>query len=79
MRPTLPRDLPRPEDRRRGGLEHGLGSSAENPCWRSEAFAEDLPAVAPVLAASPPPWARAARLRPGWDWAFAAPSPVQLR
>lgn len=79
MRTTCPRDLPRPEDRRRGDLERWLGSTSEPPCWRSEAFAEDLPAVAPVLSASPPPGVRAARLRPAWALSFAAPPAVQLR
>ena len=54
MRSSIPRELPRPEDRRRGDLEYGLGCSAEQPGWRSEAFAEDLPAVAPLLAAAAP-------------------------
>jgi len=79
MRSSSPRELPRPEDRSRGDLERWLGSAPERPCWRSEAFAEDLPAVTPVLAATPPASARLARLRPAWAWSFAAPMPLRLR
>lgn len=79
MRSSSPRELPRPEDRCRGDLERWLGSAPERPCWRSEAFAEDLPVVAPVLAATPPPGAHGARLRPAWTWSFAVPMPVYPR
>ena len=79
MRPPSPRELPRPEDRCRGDLERWLGSEPERACWRSEAFAEDVPAVAPLLAAAPAPGPRAARPRPAWTWSWATPVPVVPR
>lgn len=66
------RELPRPEDRCRGDLELWLGSSTEQACSRSEAFAEDLPTAAPVLAAMPPASVRAGHRRSHPSWAFAA-------
>jgi hypothetical protein len=73
------RELPRPEDRRRGDLERWLGGGTEPLCWRSEAFAEDLPAVLPVIAAAPPPHDRRPRLQHRWAWSFAAPLPLHPR
>ena len=65
-------ELPRPEDRCRGDLERWLGSSTEQPCQRSEAFAEDLPAAAPILVAQPPAGVRAGHRRPQPSWTIAA-------
>ena len=73
------RELPRPEDRCRGDLERWLGSSAEQSCWRSEAFAEDLPAAPPVLAALPPAGARAGHRLPPQRPHFAALALAGLR
>lgn len=76
MRSSSPRELPRPEDRRRGDLERWLGSTAGQPCWRSEAFAEDLPAAASVPAAEPVLGALAVLRLTAWVWGLAAPVPV---
>ena len=73
------RELPRPEDRCRGDLERWLGSSTEQPSRRSEAFAEDLPAAAPVLAAAPPFSTRAGRRHALPAWGLAALSLARPR
>lgn len=67
-----PRELPRPEDRRRGDLERWLGSGAEPSCRRSEAFAEDLPLAAPLQSATAPLNARTAGRQTRWSWGVVA-------
>jgi hypothetical protein len=74
MASNRPHELPRPEDRRRGDLERWLGGRDAQTCWRSEAFAEDLPPAPPLLPAAAPPHAPTGHrpVRPGWVFAALA-------